>query len=639
MTYNMDFLIAAMVILLLILWYFWDQKRAENLNNQVFFFWTVLGIMDVTAELISTYYITSGRGKFGIMALLTTTVFYLLQALLPYTWICYIQTLHEKKIISPKKMLLSGVPTFCLISVILTNPFTEKLFYFDLSAGYIKGPWYMLMYYSALGHFVAAFILILIWKEELGSRKVKILLEILIIVVGGVVIQLLYHPLLTTGFGMSLGILALFITINNPYANTDSLTGLYNHLYLTKKGNELIAAGKSFHIITIYLYQLKHVNKIAGIEGGDYILQSTAKKLSDLCGKKIFRITGKRFLILASSLEEYEHYLSRLKRMFDVNIKMDVEEKNLTIPIIISGIINAEKLSDCNSVLEYAEYLESLSTQNGLTEVIQDDRQTMNGFLYNKRVEQYLHTAIDEDLFEIYYQPVYSTRENRFITLEALSRLHHPELGWIAPDVFIQIAEKNHMIEQITDLQFHRVCRFLNENGRLMKQLLNVKVNLSSLDLMRNDCSGHFIRIMDKYGIPHEWIQFEITETVATEYNASLGIIVEEFLNAGIRLCLDDFGSGYANLNTVMKLPFSIIKLDRSLLYEICHDNTRAMFYQSIVETFHKMNYHIVSEGVETKEEVELISGWGVDMIQGYYFSKPLPETELLRIMQNNRQV
>ena len=639
MTYNMVFLIAAMVILLLILWYFWGQKRAENLNNQVFFFWTVLGIMDVTAELISTYYITSGRGKFGIMALLTTTVFYLLQALLPYTWICYIQTLYEKKIISTKKMLLSGVPTFCLISVILTNPFTEKLFYFDLSAGYIKGPWYMLMYYSALGHFVAAFILILIWKEELGSRKVKILLEILIIVVGGVVIQLLYHPLLTTGFGMSLGILALFITINNPYANTDSLTGLYNHLYLTKKGNELIAAGKSFHIITIYLYQLKHVNKIAGIEGGDYILQSTAKKLSDLCGKKIFRITGKRFLILASSLEEYEHYLSQLKRMFDVNIKMGVEEKNLTIPIIISGIINAEKLSDCNSVLEYAEYLESLSTQNGLTEVIQDDRQTMNGFLYNKRVEQYLHTAINEDLFEIYYQPVYSTRENRFITLEALSRLHHPELGWIAPDVFIQIAEKNHMIEQITDLQFHRVCRFLNENGRLMKQLLNVKVNLSSLDLMRNDCSGHFIRIMDKYGIPHEWIQFEITETVATEYNASLGIIVEEFLNAGIRLCLDDFGSGYANLNTVIKLPFSTIKLDRSLLYEICHDNTRAMFYQSIVETFHKMNYHIVSEGVETKEEVELISGWGVDMIQGYYFSKPLPETELLRIMQNNRQI
>ena len=239
----------------------------------------------------------------------------------------------------------------------------------------------------------------------------------------------------------------------------------------------------------------------------------------------------------------------------------------------------------------------------------------MNGFLYNKRVEQYLHKAITEDLFEIYYQPVYSTRKKCFITLEALSRLQHPELGWIAPDVFIQIAEKNHMIEQITDLQFSRVCRFLGENRYLMRHLLNVKVNLSSL------------------------IQFEITETVATECNAGLRRVAEEFTDAGIGLCLDDFGSGYANLNTVMRLPFSVIKVDRSLLFDICRDEKRAIFYESVVETFHKMNYHIVSEGVETQEEMEQISSWGVEMIQGYYFSKPLPEKELLELLKKQDNI
>lgn len=167
-----------------------------------------------------------------------------------------------------------------------------------------------------------------------------------------------------------------------------------------------------------------------------------------------------------------------------------------------------------------------------------------------------------------------------------------------------------------------------------MSSLLNVKVNLSSLDLMRNDCSSHFIRMMDEYEIRHEWIQFEITETVATEYSASLGMVVDGLTAAGIRLCLDDFGSGYANLNTVMRLPFSTIKLDRSLLFDICNDEKRAQFYQSVVETFRKMNYHIVSEGVETREEMELISRWGVDMIQGYYFSKPLPEKALISLMQ-----
>lgn len=564
MTYNIDFLIAAMVILLLVLWYFLGQKRAEDLNNQVFLFFAIIGILDVVAELASNYYISFPNSNCEIAAMLATMIFYLLQALLPFTVICYIQTLHDNKIISAKKMFLSGVPTFILMGMILTNPFTEKLFYFDIPAGYMKGPWYMLMYYSALCHMAAALILIVIWRKKLGYQKVKSLLEILLISGAGVVIQLLYHPLLTTGFGMSLGILVLFITINNPHANIDTLTG---------------------------------------------------------------------------SLEEYEYYLTQLKRMFDGNSKLNVNNKIITMPVIISGIMNAQKLGDSGLILEYAEYLEALSAKNGLTEVIQDDYQTMNGFLYNKRVEQYLHKAITEDLFEIYYQPVYSTRKKCFITLEALSRLQHPELGWIAPDVFIQIAEKNHMIEQITDLQFSRICRFLGENRYLMRHLLNVKVNLSSLDLMRNDCSRHFIRIMDAYKIPHNWIQFEITETVATECNAGLRRVAEEFTDAGIGLCLDDFGSGYANLNTVMRLPFSVIKVDRSLLFDICRDEKRAIFYESVVETFHKMNYHIVSEGVETQEEMEQISSWGVEMIQGYYFSKPLPEKELLELLKKQDNI
>ena len=542
-------------------------------------------------------------------------------------------TLHDNKLISVKKMLLAGIATILLVSIVLTNPFTEKLFYFDISAGYVEGPWYRLMYYSALFHLAVILILVISWKKEFGPQKIKVILDILILCGCGVVIQLLYYPLLMTGFGMSLGILALFLTINNPNANRDSLTGVYNHLYLTRRSDELIAAGKSFHIITIYLYQLKHINKVAGVEGGDYILQLTAKKLEELCGSRVFRITGKRFLVLTMSLQEYEYYITQIKKMFETDMQMDADSSKPATPVILSGIVHGQKLGTSGLMLEYEEYLESLSLQNGMIEVIQDDQQTMDGFLYNKKVEQYLHTAIAQDLFEVYYQPVYSTAKNDFVTLEALSRLHHPELGWIAPDVFIQIAEKNHMIEQITDLQFKRVCMFINEHRDLMKKLFNIKVNLSSLDLMRSDCSSHFIRMMDDMDIQHDWIQFEITETVATEYNAGLGMVVDGFMAAGVRLCLDDFGSGYANLNTVMRLPFSAIKIDRTLLFDICNDKKRAMFYQSIIETFHRMGYSIVSEGVETEEEMSLLSSWGVDMIQGYYFSRPLPVEELLKLL------
>ena len=636
MVYNMDFLIAAMVILLLILWNFLGQKRADDLNNQIFLFFAVLGILDVAAELLSNYYISLGGGDSSLAAIVATTVFYLFQALLPFTLICYIVTLHDNKMISAKKMLLPGLATFLLIGLVLINPFTEKLFYFDLAEGYVEGPWYKLMYYSAFCHMAAAFILIISWGRRLGYRKTMVLLEILVISGSGVVIQFLDHSLLMTGFGLSLGILALFITINNPNVNTDSLTGVYNHLYLTRKCKELIATGKSFHVITVYLYQLKYINKIIGIQGGDRALQLTADMISDLCGKKAYRITGKRFLVVAGSMKEYEYFLTKLEQMFGAETSMNVDRRKISMPVTLSGITEAQELGDCGLILEYAEYLESLAAQSGLTEVIQNDRKNLDGFLYQKKVEQYLHTAISEDRFELYYQPVYSTVEKRFVTLEALSRLHHPELGWIAPDVFIQIAEKNHMIEQITDLQLRRICRFLKENCAALSRLWNVKMNLSSLDLMRNDCSSHFIRIMDEFGIPHDWIQFEITETVATEYNGSLKKVADDFTAAGVRLCLDDFGSGYANLNTVMQLPFSSIKLDRSLLFDICSDEKRAQFYQSVVEIFQRMNYRIVAEGVETEAEMRLLSSWNVDMIQGYYFSKPLPQKELLELLKQS---
>ena len=114
--------------------------------------------------------------------------------------------------------------------------------------------------------------------------------------------------------------------------------------------------------------------------------------------------------------------------------------------------------------------------------------------------------------------------------------------------------------------------------------------------------------------------------------------MAESLQAAGIGLCLDDFGSGYANLNTVMQLPFSVIKLDRSLLFHICTDKKAALFYQSIVAAFCRLGYRIVAEGVETQEEMELLRSWNVDMIQGYYVSRPLPPDDLLRLLTESAE-
>ena len=636
MMYNADFLIAAVVILLLVLRNFLDQKRAEDLNSRIFLFFAVMGILDVIAELVSNYYITSGDGDFGLAAVVTTTIFYLFQALLPYALLCYIMTLHDNKLISVKKMLLAGIATILLVSIVLTNPFTEKLFYFDVSAGYVEGPWYRLMYYSALFHLAVILILVISWRKEFGPRKTKVILDILILCGCGVVIQLLHYPLLMTGFGMSLGILALFLTINNPNANRDSLTGVYNHLYLTRRSDELIAAGKSFHIITIYLYQLKHINKVAGVEGGDHILQLTAKKLEELCGSRVFRITGKRFLVLTMSLQECEYYITQIKKMFETDMQLDADSSKPATPVILSGIVHGQKLGASGLMLEYAEYLESLSMQNGMIEVIQDDQQTMDGFLYNKKVEQYLHTAIAQDLFEVYYQPLYDLKEKRYRTMEALSRLRHPSLGMISPEVFIGIAEKHGQIAKLGYLQFRKVCKFIKEHPQIMEKIESIKYNLSPLELLKSGYSKKLLRTIEEFDIPFSYFQFEITETVATEYSEALYQTIADFKKSGIQICLDDFGSGYANLNTVLKLPFSTIKLDRSLLNGICYDDQVALLYKNIVAVMQNLGHKVVAEGVETQEEIDLLKQWGVDLVQGYYYTKPLDSEQIIHKLEED---
>lgn len=139
--------------------------------------------------------------------------------------------------------------------------------------------------------------------------------------------------------------------------------------------------------------------------------------------------------------------------------------------------------------------------------------------------------------------------------------------------------------------------------------------------------------MVKEFDLCGSYFQFEITETVATDYSEKLFEIVQLLGDEGIEICLDDFGSGYANLNTVLKLPFSAIKLDRSLLQGVEDDPQIAQFYQNIVSVLQSIGYSVIAEGVETEEELKLVSKWGVNMVQGYYFSRPVDETEILKII------
>ena len=628
MEYINCFQITSLVLVTMIAIHYFSHKRLNNAENRNFVCFLAFSGVYVLLDMLSA--VIAGGCR---MSALVLTLYYFCDVILTYGLFCYIRIITGRQK-EKYKWLKTGwvvLPAAMLLAV-TANLRTGWLFYFDQEGRFIRGSFHFLLYGYVFFFMLVIVAFMLLYGKTAEKEIRRTIWRFWFIEAACLFLQIAAERILLTGFGLSVGLWLIYLTMNNPGEYTDSMTGLFDKQYFDKWIGEKLYRKESFHLLAVDARNMKQINRIYGTRVGDQLLIRAAKGFREITDSvQIFRITGNCFLAVLDSLTDYEKARDGIEEF--LKKPFFIENEKVSFHAAICGIMNAEKLEKEDSILSYIEYMISLIQNRQDTVLIQSDSKILEGFRYEQEVEHFLQKAVKEDLFEVYYQPVYSTEKNDFVTLEALSRLHHPELGWIAPDVFIQIAEKNHMIEQITDLQFKRVCMFINEHRDLMKKLFNIKVNLSSLDLMRSDCSSHFIRMMDDMDIHHDWIQFEITETVATEYNAGLGMVVDGFMAAGVRLCLDDFGSGYANLNTVMRLPFSAIKIDRTLLFDICNDKKRAMFYQSIVETFHRMGYSIVSEGVETEEEMSLLSSWGVDMIQGYYFSRPLPVDELLKLL------
>lgn len=385
----------------------------------------------------------------------------------------------------------------------------------------------------------------------------------------------------------------------------------------------------------IDLWKLKQVNKLYGVTIGDELLIQIAEYLHKINETNhVFRIHGNRFFVFTSSLMNYEMNKDAIMQLFERPFK--VKGERITFSAAICGIINVQEMKEIDLLIDYLEYLVQLKPKSDRTILIQNDQHTKEGFLYEQEVKKYMATAIERDLFEVYYQPLYDLKEKRYRTMEALSRLRHPSLGMISPEVFIGIAEKHGQITKLGYLQFRKVCKFIKEHPQIMEKIESIKYNLSPLELLKPGYSKKLLRTIEEFDISFSYFQFEITETVATEYSEALYQTIADFRKSGIQICLDDFGSGYANLNTVLKLPFSTIKLDRSLLNGICYDDQIALLYKNIVAVMQNLGHKVVAEGVETQKEIDLLKQWGVDLVQGYYYTKPLDSEQIIHKLEED---
>lgn len=631
MNWNDYFLWAALILFIELFFHFLRQRTLWDKNSKVFVIIVVLGILHCLLGIALTRLQMFQLEKNNQIILVLAALIYLIHITLPFELLRFTLTMCHDYERQEKQITLAGFAAW-VFGAILVIADTQTTIISFADQGLLRaGTFFEIYSVSLMIYFILNLCFALKCRKRIGKEETKALLEANAIAVLGLFIQQFLHIQLFLGFAMAIASLVLYILLKNPYAYIDEETNVFNANYFRVWMRDRENHWKG-SLLVVDFHNLEYAGYIYIGQTEKKLIVEIAEQLNKLGGNlPMFYVSSNRFVYCSQDSSELTELTKKITHWLKQGVFID--NKNLKCRALLTEV-DLEHTKNIKELKAYTDFLIRRALMRKDVTVMNDSFELKKRFDYELEVEHFLYTAIKKDLFQVWYQPVYSAAHKRYVSLEALSRLKHPVLGWISPELFIQIAVENGWATTITQLQLTKICRFIKENEKSLENIRNIKINLSPCELLEPGYCEKLLSIIRAYAIPFSKIQFEITETTATEYTQETFQFIRQLQKEGMKICLDDFGSGYANLNTVLSLPYSTVKMDRSLLRGICESAKKADFYRDLCKVIKKQGFLIVAEGVETEQEARLLSEWSIDFFQGYYFSKPLSDQEIIQLLE-----
>lgn len=392
--------------------------------------------------------------------------------------------------------------------------------------------------------------------------------------------------------------------------------------------NLLLSSSKDIGFIQFDIRKFKIVNDLYGEKFGDEILDFITRQLKENCSDKQFFINLRSDVFMVVTEYDNEAELVEFIQQLDSKIS---SFKNVKLQISYGIYTVEDKKMELRQMEDRAAMARKAAKNNFLTNIL-FYREQFKESLYNRKfIEENMQAAILEKQFMMYLQPKYSIAKNKIIGAEALVRWRHPERGMIYPDQFIPIIEENGFIKKVDYYIWAEACRFIKKCLNAGITSCPVSVNVSRVHLRDNECIQVLSNLIKKYDIPKALLELEITETA---HDQQISLKAFQLKDEGFTLLIDDFGSGYSSLNILLETPFDVIKLDKKFIENMMVSTKGKLILEQVVTMANKLQLGLLAEGVETKEQVELLQSIGCDQVQGYYYAKPMPEDEFFALLE-----
>lgn len=628
MKYIIHYDIAAMVLAVIILIHFYHKKSIKTPQNHVFegLLWLCLitDLMDILTVALDAW-------RMAPPLVYAVNVIYLAAFnTLPFLYYLYLFCVAKgRDSWQPWERLVLYAPVTWTVLMIITSPFTKLIFYYTTGEGYCHGAGFPLLYIATVFYMLFSLVITVRYRAKMTRWQRTSVYFYLFASVAGILLQIFLPDILLLQFAVSLSLLLLYMSLENPDDDEDKLLGIFNRRGFDKMISALTRKADAFHVLVVTITNAQSVREVAGVE----FSQAMMKQLVDrLCAAvkpaELFYLAEGKFAVVADNRQ------AALRRMTDrlqqeLSQTVVLEDMNILLETVLLQLDYPDEVRTVEDIMDSIDYSSGVPFESSNGEVYHGSGEILKSKRRENRILQIMQQALKDGSFQVYYQPIYSTKERRFNSAEALIRLIDEEMGFISPEEFIPMAEKNGMILKIGEFVFRTVCAMMAREKVWEKGIDYIEVNLSVVQCMQEDICEMLYGIMDEYEIPYSCINLEVTET--TLARDILWNTMERMTVGGVTFSLDDYGTGYSNLTNVLKYPFHIVKLDKSMVWYAMENEDAMRALRHTVSMIQDLDMHIVAEGIETEEQLTILEEMGCEYLQGYYFSKPVPEQDFLK--------
>ena len=406
----------------------------------------------------------------------------------------------------------------------------------------------------------------------------------------------------------------------------DQLTGLFNRALLIQR---LIGCADK-QMLYFNLSKFRSINDTYGYERANEVLKAFARVLKNhfLNKGEVFRVDADEFAILMPIFQEDSNIHSQL-----LLIKQDFKQELYDIGTGIEIGINvgrAKANEDPIKMIEESKWAMIYGKKKGLDYCIDYNDEIKRHTQRMLFIETGILGSLQNGEFYMTYQPIVDIETGEVALLEALMRWYNPDIGLVVPDEFIPIAEKTRAIIRLGAFAIEMACQTINKMQEDLGRWVPISINISAIQLFEQDFYHFVLETLSKYQISGQMLVFEITESVALDMTTKTVEVIKRFKSLGIKIALDDFGSGFSSLSSLLTIPFDYIKIDKEIIRKMVQDSEIKIFIGALMYLCHSKGLLVVSEGIETIEMRDHVAELKTDYLQGYLYAKPMTLEDIL---------